>query len=99
MRRESSTVVALVGEVSSGLLAGLGRSPNVSVARPPEAESPRPAAAAGASTQAAPAVSAGASRPGWETGAEAMREAAGAADTGVTGRTCGRHRSHGGIGQ
>jgi len=76
VRRESSTVVALVGEVSSGLLAGLGRSPNVSVARPPEAESPRPAAAAGAPPLAAPAGSAGASRPGWETGAKAMREAA-----------------------
>jgi hypothetical protein len=31
MRRESSTVVALVGEVGDGLLAGLSRSPNVSV--------------------------------------------------------------------
>src|SRR4029077_17208390 len=33
MRRESSTVVVLVGEVGEGLLDGLGRSPNVSVAR------------------------------------------------------------------
>ena len=42
MRRESSTVVVLVGEVDEGLLAGLGRSGNVSLAR-------APAAAAGAS--------------------------------------------------
>jgi hypothetical protein len=33
MRRESSTVVVLVGEVGEGLLAGLGRSGNVSLAR------------------------------------------------------------------
>jgi len=33
MRRESSTVVVLVGEVGEGLLAGLARSANVSVAR------------------------------------------------------------------
>ncbi len=65
MRRESSTVVALVGEVSDGLLAGLGRSGNVSVAR-------APAAGTG---QAGPEESA-AARPGWEAGALAMREAA-----------------------
>jgi hypothetical protein len=35
MRRESSTVVALVGDVTGDLLTGLARSPNVSVARPP----------------------------------------------------------------
>jgi hypothetical protein len=35
MRRESSTVVALVGDVTSDLLGSLARSPNVSVARPP----------------------------------------------------------------
>jgi hypothetical protein len=35
MRRESSTVVSLVGEVGSALLAELARSPNVSVVRPP----------------------------------------------------------------
>jgi hypothetical protein len=65
MRRESSTVVAVVGEVGDELLAGLGRSPNVSVARAP---------AAGAGQQAA--GEAAAARPGWEAGAQAMREAA-----------------------
>ena len=65
MRRESSTVVALVGEVSDGLLAGLGRSGNVSVARAP---------AAGASQLGAEETAA--ARPGWEAGALAMREAA-----------------------
>src|SRR5260370_16437052 len=64
MRRESSTMVALVGEVSDGLLAGLGRSGNVSVARAPEAGAGRPAAEETAA------------RPGWEAGALAMREAA-----------------------
>ena len=65
MRRESSTVVVVVGEVGDGLLAGLGRSPNVSVAR-------APAAGADAPTAEEPA----AVRPGWEAGALAMREAA-----------------------
>jgi hypothetical protein len=64
MRRESSTVVVLVGEVGEGLLAGLGRSPNVSVARAP---------AAGAGQPAAEEPTA---RPGWEAGALAMAEAA-----------------------
>jgi hypothetical protein len=64
MRRESSTVVVLVGEVGDGLLAGLGRSPNVSVARAP---------AAGAGQPAAEEPTA---RPGWEAGALALREAA-----------------------
>ena len=40
MRRESSTVVVLVGEVGEGLLAGLGRSGNVSLARAPAAGPP-----------------------------------------------------------
>jgi hypothetical protein len=65
MRRESSTVVVLVGEVTDGLLAGLSRSANVSVARTPAAGADRPA-------DPAPA----AARPGWETGALALREAA-----------------------
>jgi hypothetical protein len=65
VRRESSTVVALVGEVSDGLLGGLGRSGNVSVAR-------APAAGAGQPSAEEPA----AARPGWEAGALAMREAA-----------------------
>jgi hypothetical protein len=63
MRRESSTVVVLVGEAGEGMLDGLGRSPNVSVAR-------APAAAAGQPDERA------AARPGWEAGALAMREAA-----------------------
>jgi hypothetical protein len=63
MRRESSTVVVLVGEAGEGMLDGLGHSPNVSVAR-------APAAAAGQPDERA------AARPGWEAGALAMREAA-----------------------
>jgi hypothetical protein len=64
MRRESSTVVALVGEVDDGLLAELAQSPNVSVVRAP---------AAGA--DAAATDDAAMARPGWEPGALAMREA------------------------
>ena len=63
MRRESSTVVVLAGEVGEGLLAGLGRSGNVSLARAPAAGPP--------AAEEAPAA-----RPGWEAGALAMREAA-----------------------
>jgi len=63
MRRESSTVIVLVGEVGEGLLDGLGRSPNVSVARAPAAGGGQP----GEHTAA---------RAGWEAGALAMREAA-----------------------
>jgi hypothetical protein len=33
MRRESATVVSLTGEITASLLAALGRSGNVSVAR------------------------------------------------------------------
>ena len=65
MRRESSTVVVLVGEVGDGLLAGLAQSPGVSVARAP---------AAGSAGQEA--GEAAAARPGWETGALALRAAA-----------------------
>jgi hypothetical protein len=64
MRRESSTVVVLVGEVGDGLLAGLGRAPNVSVARARPAEAGQARA-----TEEAP-------RPAWEAGAAALREAA-----------------------
>jgi hypothetical protein len=42
MRRESSTVVALVGAVTEPLLAGLAHSPNVSVVRPPEPDQAGP---------------------------------------------------------
>ena len=65
MRRESSTVVVLAGEVAGGLLAELGRSVNVSVAR---------ASAAGAGQPATEEPAA--ARPGWEAGALALREAA-----------------------
>jgi hypothetical protein len=65
MRRESSTVVVLAGEVAEGLLAELGRSVNVSVARAPAAGAGQP----GAEEPAA-------ARPGWEAGALALREAA-----------------------
>jgi hypothetical protein len=64
MRRESATVVGLTGEISGSLLAALGRSGNVSIARPPAAPDEREEADGG--------------RPqsGWEPGARAMREAA-----------------------
>jgi CelD/BcsL family acetyltransferase involved in cellulose biosynthesis len=65
MRRESSTVVALVGEVTGELLAFLGRTPNVSVARPP---------AGAVSDQDAATLATG--RSGWEAGALAMSQAA-----------------------
>ena len=65
MRRESSTVVVLVGAVDEALLASLGRSSNVSIARAPGAGAGQPAAEEPASA-----------RPGWEAGALALREAA-----------------------
>jgi hypothetical protein len=65
MRRETSTVVALVGEIGDGLLAGLARSPGVSVARAAEAGTGSPAAGETA-----------AARPGWEAGARDLRDAA-----------------------
>jgi hypothetical protein len=63
MRRESSTVIVLVGVADDALLAALARFPNVSVARAPASEQPRTAQPDGP-------------RPGWETGALAMRQAA-----------------------
>ena len=63
MRRESSTVVVLIGETGEGLLSRLAASPNVSVAMPPGQQDGQPG-------------DAGAERPGWEPGALAMREAA-----------------------
>jgi hypothetical protein len=78
MRRESSTVIALVGGVSGGLLAGLAESSNVAVVRPPAADlashprQARAAAAAHGGAGAAPEPT----RPGWEQGAVAMHEAA-----------------------
>jgi hypothetical protein len=58
-------VVALVGEVGEGLLAELGRSPNLSIARAPGAGAGPPGA------EEPPGA-----RPGWEAGALALREAA-----------------------
>jgi hypothetical protein len=66
MRRESSTVVVLIGDADDGLLAGLARSPNISVARAPRSD------AAEDDADAATRIG----RPGWEPGALAMREAA-----------------------
>ena len=68
MRRDSSTVVVLVGDADEGILAGLARSPNISVARAPAAEVP----GAGQPARA---------RPGWEAGALALGEAAGRRST------------------
>jgi hypothetical protein len=82
MRRESSTVIALVGSVSGGLLAGLAESPNVAVVRPPAADEanqdsqhkqPRSAAASQPGGSGAGPEPVG---PGWELGALAMHEAA-----------------------
>jgi hypothetical protein len=70
MRRESSTVVVLIGDVDDGLLAGLSRSPNVSVARAPASEAPD-----------ADDSKLTAARPGWEPAALAMAEAARRAST------------------
>ena len=63
MRRETSTVVVLVGEVGDGVLAELARSSNISVARGPKTEAP-------------PAGQQATEHQGWEAGALAMREAA-----------------------
>jgi hypothetical protein len=60
VRRETSTVVVLVGRVAEGLLAGLGRFPNVTVVRAPSLRPPEDIS----------------NRPAWERGAQAMREAA-----------------------
>ena len=53
VRRESSTVVVLVGAVAEPLLAGLARSSNVSLVRPPDDEQDSLTAAALALGQAA----------------------------------------------
>jgi hypothetical protein len=75
MRRESSTVVVLVGDVTEGLLAGLSRSANVAIARAPAdgtAQAPGRAVAGRETARREPE----AARPSWETGALALREAA-----------------------
>jgi hypothetical protein len=79
-------MVVLVGEVGEGLLAELGRSGNVSVARAPapragepggaEPAGPRPPGTRPAGTRPAGTRPAG-SPPGWEAGALAMRAAVG----------------------
>jgi hypothetical protein len=63
MRRESSTVVVLVGDPGRELIAGLARSPNLSVV-------PAVAGRESGGTSSGPA------QPGWEPGAQSMREAA-----------------------
>jgi hypothetical protein len=62
MRRESSTVVVVTGEVGEDLLTGLARSANVSVAR-------APAAGADPDSGSGPP-------PGWQAGAAALHAAA-----------------------
>jgi hypothetical protein len=66
VRRESSTVIALVGEISGQLLDSLARTPNISVVRAASVTDPALTAAAGHT----------AAQPGWEPAAQAMREAA-----------------------
>ena len=84
MRRESSTVIALVGYVSAGLLAALAESGNVSVARPAATE---PAGPGRAATSAGPSATWRSAGPGgsvpepptppaWVPGARALHEAA-----------------------
>ncbi len=65
MRRESSTVVALVGTLSNELTTGFGQCPNVAVIAPSVSKA-QPDADGGAGTDGA----------GWEPGAMAMRDAA-----------------------
>ena len=67
MRRESSTVVVVTGEVGEDLLTGLARSANVSVARAP---------AAGAGVAADAGSGSGPPPAGWQAGAAALHEAA-----------------------
>jgi hypothetical protein len=85
VRRESATVVALVGDLAEGLLAELARSPNVSVVRPVTGprngvetgrHSPGAASSPGSAGSRDGGPAAAASAPGWEAGALLMREAA-----------------------
>jgi hypothetical protein len=55
MRREASTIVALVGAVPAGLPAALSRSPNVTVASVPSDQAALPGWAAGAAAMRAAA--------------------------------------------
>jgi hypothetical protein len=91
VRRESSTVVVLVGELGEGLLSELGRSFNVSVVRAasggPSAGSSGGVSGGGARSGSAGRAGGGGrggstdrtgsgSRAGWEAGALGLREAA-----------------------
>lgn len=77
MRRDSATVIALVGAAPARLLAGLAGSPNVSVVRVPAARTGADGSAAAASAAGqAPAAPHDTDSPGWERGAQAMHEAA-----------------------
>jgi hypothetical protein len=92
MRRESSTVVALVGCVSAGVLDALAESPNVAVVAAPAAgqigetgqprqsgtRNPRQSGAGqpGRSTALAPPSAPQSAPEGWEPGALAMHDAA-----------------------
>lgn len=80
MRRESSTVIALVGSVSGGLLAGLAESPNVAVVRPPAADQvSEPGQGRPPTAVSQPGASGAAPEPphhSWKHGALAMHEAA-----------------------
>jgi hypothetical protein len=72
-------VIALVGGVSGGLLAGLAESSNVAVVRPPAADTashPRQARTAAAAHPGGSGAAPEPTRPGWEQGAMAMHEAA-----------------------
>jgi hypothetical protein len=63
VRRDSTTIVVLTGQTGEGLLAQVGRSLNISVARVPGAGAAGEATAAGV--------------PAWEMTAAALRSAAG----------------------
>lgn len=64
MRRDSATIVALTGQIGEDMLAQVGRSLNISVARLPEVQD---GSAAGQRD----------GRPAWETSSAALRSAAG----------------------
>src|SRR5215469_11862370 len=72
MRRESSTVVVLVGGADEVLLAGLGKLPNVSVARAPADDAADGGSVGAGSARAADLGPAGS---GWQPGALALSEA------------------------
>ncbi len=75
MRRESSTVIALVGHLSGGQLAALEESGNVAVVRKARA-GPDPAAGSGPAAAAGPEPAEPLALAAWEPGARALRAAA-----------------------